>query len=221
MSQLAALSPTDVHARLRFACAAADADALAEDVARTHALVPGHFSLHDGRHAPYALRFRALARDPLALSRITTTLLAATSRWTWSDVTIVSPETAGFLLADHVRRAVQRPHAVLQTDLRRRPTRQLMTGHLGGGAVVVVNDVSVNGESIALMREAVEARGGKLVGVMVFATLDVATFTHQCMAIGANPVYLASSTWTPCPSGAPSCEGCRARTPVFPIAEFA
>lgn len=192
----------------------------ADDIAATHALARGHFSLHDGRHTPYAIRFRALARDSAALTRVAKAVVAAAT-WGWADVTVVSPDTAGFLLGDEIRRQVQRPHAIVQTDLGRRATRRLMSGAVATPLAVIVNDVSVTGDSLETLHEVVRDAGARLIGVAVFAAIDAGAFVRRCYDLGAAATHLVDARWIPSPSGSATCDGCRRGEPLIPIAEFA
>lgn len=187
---------------------------------RTGALVPGHFELHDGLHTNVALRFRGIARDPTSLATVASAV-ASLATWEWGDVTIVSPESAGFFLGAAIARQLGRPHAVVQTDLRRRPTRKVVAGDLDGTrSVVLVNDISSTGESLRPMIELARERGCAVRGALLFSVGDtgrVASFSNE---VGIGVRWLVTAQWSATPAG-DHCAGCALRTPLFPIAELA
>ena len=219
MSQLTA---DEVHGLLTVREGLVSSRSIVDDVASTFALARDHFSLHDGRHTSYALRFRAFARDPAALENAANSLVGD-APWRDSDFTIVTPDTAGFLLGDAIRRYVApRPHAVVQTDLSRRPTHRLMTGTIATRRAIIVNDVAVTGESLATMRQVIENAGAQVVGVLVFAAVDFAAFKDACFAMpDVTASYLLTATWKACAEGRGTCPGCRRNEPLIPIAELA
>lgn len=218
MSQLKA---DEVHRLLTMREGLALSRSIVDDVAATQALVSDHFSLHDGRHTSFALRFRAFARDAAALEHAAVTLVGD-APWRDGDFTIVTPDTAGFLLGDAIRRHVAtRPHAVVQTDLSRRPTHRLMTGTIATRHAIIVNDVAVTGDSLDTMRQIIEGAGATVVGVLVFAAVDLAAFKDACYRMGVAASHLVTATWAAHPGGRGTCPGCRRDEPLIPIAELA
>ncbi len=198
----------------------AQADQILAALDRTEALLPGHFALQRGRHAPFALRFRAIARDGAALQLVASALLEQ-ARWRWDDVMLVGPDTAGFFLGDALSRATGRPHAVVRTDLRRLPTDQLVAGSIPEGApAVIVNDIASTGDTLEPILHLLAGRRAPLCGVLVFAVVGVEDFQAFCNRAGAQPGWLVTARWRPVDPGPETCEGCRLRQPSIPIAEL-
>jgi orotate phosphoribosyltransferase len=189
-------------------------------LARTNAILPGHFALHRGRHAPLALRFRAIARDPASLALVSSALLEQ-ARWSWDDVTIISPETAGFFLGDALARKTGRPHAVVNTDLRRLPTDRLIAGSIESGTpAVIVNDVAGTDKNLAPILRLLSERGAILRGVLVFAVVGSDAFLRFCHREKTQGAWLVAAQWVSVEKGPETCTGCRDRRPTTPIAEF-
>lgn len=187
-------------------------------IERTKALVPGHFAFPNGLHSSTALRFRAIARDPEALDAIATAVRERAS-WSWDSTAIVSPESAGFFLGATVARQVDRPHVVVQTDLRRRPTDKIVAGTLKDEtAIVIVNDISNTGDSLRPLIDLARAKRLAVRGVLLFAVGDVgqvARFGHDS---NVTIKWLATTRWTLIREG---CSGCASRSGLIPIAELA
>ena len=83
-------------------------------LARSGALLRGHFGLRGGRHTGYFIRFRALSREPALLDPIVDHLLATELP---ASATVLVPESAGFFLGDAISRRLGAPMAVSSTDL--------------------------------------------------------------------------------------------------------
>lgn len=186
---------------------------------RTGGLLEGHFALQRGRHTTHALRFRAIAREREALKEVSDACLALAT-WSWKDVVVLSPESAGFFLGDAIAHGKSCAHAVVQTDLRRRPIQRLTAGEVPRGAsVVIVNDVSSTGESLQPLVELVRSREGTIAGVLLFAVVGVEDFVAFRKREKLQVEWLVTAKWKPTPAG-PSCPGCAAKEPLIPIAEF-
>lgn len=189
-------------------------------LARSGALLRGHFGLQGGRHTEYFIRFRALARDPALLGPIVDHLLAMVALP--AQPIVLVPESAGFFLGDAIRRRIGAPLAVARTDLQRRPARALLHGALPEGAeVVVINDVVTTGASLAPLLDLVSDRGATVAAALVFGALDGTGFraTLNRRQIPGDHLLEASERWPVQP--AETCEVCRrGGLPLVPAAEL-
>ncbi|MGN6106560.1 MAG: hypothetical protein ACTHU0_15750 [Kofleriaceae bacterium] len=185
---------------------------------RARALLPGHFGFHADRHSDVALRFRALQRDP-GLAELADALVES-APWSLDGVVLLSPSSAGFVLGDAIARRRRLRHAVVQTDLRRLPTKRLLAGALAPRErVVLVNDVASTGRSLDAMRELVAERGAFVAGVLLGCVVDRAAFDAYCADWKIQAHALATARWTPHPAGS-DCAGCAAGLPLVPISEL-
>ncbi|HVV86842.1 MAG TPA: phosphoribosyltransferase family protein [Kofleriaceae bacterium] len=189
-------------------------------LARSGALLRGHFGLRGGRHTEFFIRFRALSRDPALLSPIVDHLLAAVDLP--PSPTVLVPESGGFFLGDAMRRRIGAPLAVARTDLQRRPARALLHGALpAGGQVVVVNDVVTTGASIEPLLDLVGDHGASVAAALVFGALDGTGFrsTLNRRRVPGDHLLEASERWSMFPAEA--CELCRrGGPPLVPAAEL-
>ena len=189
-------------------------------LARSGALLRGHFGLQGGRHTEYFIRFRALSRDPALLGPIVDHLLAAVA--VPDDAIVLVPESAGFFLGDAIARRVGAPLAVSRTDLQRRPARALLHGDIPPGAqVVVVNDVVTTGASLEPLLDLVGDRGATVAAALVFGALDGTGFrsTLNRRRIPGDHLLEASERWPMQPADA--CDVCRrGGPPLVPAAEL-
>ena len=200
--------------------AVADPAAVAAAIARTGAILHGHFALRRELHIDTAVRFRAIGRDPDALALVAARL-AGLATWGWPGVRILSPESAGFFLGAAVARLHGLAHAVVETDVRRLPTATLATGELAAGdRVVLVNDVGSTGAGLEPMLELIAQRGAQAVGVLLFAVVDADTFAAWCNRRGLMGHYLTVARWGELTPGAATCAGCAAALPLVPVTEF-
>ena len=204
------------------ACTASPSTAsqLFSAIDETNALLPGHFALQRQRHSAMALRFRAIARDSNALALAAGALIKQT-QWSWAEVTIVSPETAGFFLGAAIAKQVGCPHAVVQTDMRRLPTNRLVAGTIPKGApVVVVNDVASTGTTLDPIRELIQQSGATFLGVLAFAVVGPAEFLAYGNRYSAQVAWSMAARWSAVEPGPSTCDGCQRKLPLLPIAEF-
>lgn len=189
-------------------------------LARSGALLRGHFGLQGGRHTEYFIRFRALSREPDLLEPIVDHLLAAVALPDAPHVLV--PESAGFFLGDSIARRLGAPLAVARTDLTRRPARALLHGELPAGAqVVVVNDVVTTGASLEPLLDLVADRGATVAAALVFGALDGTGYrsTLNRRRIPGDHLLEASERWPMQP--AETCDVCRrGGLPLIPAAEL-
>lgn len=188
-------------------------------LARSGALLRGHFGLRGGRHTEYFIRFRALSREPALLEPIVDHLLATDLP---AGATVLVPESAGFFLGDAIRRRLDAPLAVARTDLERRPARALLHGALTPGSqVVVVNDVVTTGASLEPLLDLVADHGATVAAALVFGALDGTGFRSMLnrRRLPGDHLLEASERWRIQP--ADTCELCRSGPPLVPAAELA
>lgn len=188
-------------------------------LAETGALLRGHFSLYDGKHSEYFIRFRALSRDPELLAQIAGHLVAQVDP---GVQTVIVPESAGFFLGDAIATQLGATVAVARTDLQRRPGRTLFNGAVHrGDSVLVVNDVVTTGTSLEPLLDLAADRGATVAGVLVFGALDGPGFRSVLNRrqlpgehlLEAGPAWILRS-----PAECPVCA--RGTEPVFPAAEL-
>jgi orotate phosphoribosyltransferase len=146
------------------------ADALIDRVARTGCLLRGHFELLSGQHTSIFLRFSRFASESANVIEIAR-LLGESLRTNRITVdAVMSPDTAGIILAYELARDMRLPRFVARTGDARSPTKLLNNVDLPRGAsVLLVNDVVTTGRGMEAMRAWVEARGGKVAGAATFA----------------------------------------------------
>lgn len=197
-----------------------DPAAVEDAIDRTGTILRGHFALRRELHIDTAVRFRAIGRDPDALTVIATQL-AGLARWSWPGVRVLSPESAGFFLGAAIARLHGLAHAVVETDVRRLPTASLAAGELApGDRVVLVNDVGSTGAGLEPMLELIAQRGAQPIGVLLFAVVGAEAFTAWCDRRGLAGHFLTIARWGELTPGAATCAGCAAALPLVPVTEF-
>lgn len=199
-------------------------EAIGDALSRSKALMEGHFALHQGRHAVHALRFRGIARDPKALKSVVDALeqlLPSAIASQSSGAKVLSPESAGFFLGNELARRKGAELVICQTDMRRLPTKSLLSGTIEPNErVVIVNDVAGTGASINALRELVAERSGVLVGAVLFGVIQPDRFRKDCERLALPYHWLVAGKWATYAPGV-DCPGCDARLPLLPITEFA
>jgi orotate phosphoribosyltransferase len=204
-----------------------DADQAAQVIVLRHlaqpsALIRGHFALHRGRHSTTALRFRDIGRDPEFMRTVIDALVAHAPdelARAFAGAKVLTPESSGLFLGRALAARYGTPHVVAQTDLRRRPTKTLLSGAIQpNDRVVLVNDVGSTGASLDPLRELVAERGGLAVGVVLFAVVGGDGIEKYCATWHLPSRWLVTARWD---TYAPErCPGCRAGEPLTPVAEF-
>ena len=192
-------------------------------IARSHALLTGHFILHRGRHATNALRFRGIGRDPASARAVTEAIIARAPdvvTHALAGAKLLTPESAGFLLGRALATRYQVPHVVAQTDLRRLPAKVLRAGVIQpNDRVVLVNDVASTGASLDILRELVAERGARAVAVVLFGVVGSAAVAAYCARWQLPAHWLVTARWdTYAPEG---CPGCKAGQPLSSVTELA
>ena len=216
-------APADLTDVIDIAAAEPVRSRLVEAMTRTRTLLSGHFALYRDRHATTALRFRGVGRDEAARGVVLDALLAgapAELRAALPHATLLTPESSGFFLGKALADRHHTRHVVVQTDLRRIPTKRLLAGAIAANdRVVLVNDVASTGVSLNVMRELVTERNAIVAGVLLFAAVGGPLVADYCATWHLPVHWLVTARWPTYPSGA--CPGCTAGTPLVPIAEFA
>jgi adenine/guanine phosphoribosyltransferase-like PRPP-binding protein len=197
---------------------------VADALSAAKAVVKGHFALHAHRHAVHALRFRGIARDPLALETVVDVLdaqLPGSIASQFPGAKVLSPESAGFFLGNELARRRDAELVICQTDMRRLPTTSLLSGAIQpNDRVVIVNDVAGTGASLDALRNVAAERGALLVGAVLFGVVQPDRFRDECERLDLPYHWLVTGKWT---THAPrvDCPGCMANLPLMPIAELA
>ncbi|MCE7889517.1 MAG: hypothetical protein DYH12_07445 [Sorangiineae bacterium PRO1] len=208
-----------VERQVRFEGSPAQKAILLEILASAGALMRGHFVLLSGQHSSHFLRFRALGKNASHLQRIAGTLTGRMEEAGIVSDAILSPESAGYLLGDALSVVTGAQLAVARLDSQRRPTTELALGKMKPGArVVLVNDIVTSGSSMDTLCALVEASGGKVTGVVAFATASSKVFHRWCRARDVPGLFLFEALWDLWnPS---NCEMCNANDPAIPAAEL-
>jgi orotate phosphoribosyltransferase len=196
-------------------------------LAQAGAVLQGHFALQSGWHADHIFRIRGFARHLEALARLGD-LLVARAGVSLDGVTLLCPESAGYLLADQIAKQHQLPLAVARVDLLRRPTQELVpesktSRYLGTIAarskVVIVNDVASTGASLDTLKKLAESRDATVEGVLVLGTSQGATIRLHLQQHRLPGNYLLEGLWNNVrPEGCPKCLA-HDRS-ILPVAEF-
>jgi orotate phosphoribosyltransferase len=180
-------------------------DSLYADIARTGALLRGHFALQSGHHSEYFLRFSQLGWDAEALMRVAELLLEQPP-FKVTEPTFLCSEAAGLFLGTAVQRRWAGSHlAVLKMDARKRPTEVLREGVLpSGGDVIVVDDVVTQGRSLEVFLKQAQRAEARVKGVLTFAVLKPDEFKTRLHAAGLSAGWLVEARWpthlaTECP----------------------
>lgn len=208
----------DIHA------SEAMCEAVSMALTESKAVLEGHFALHRTRHASRALRFRGIGRNPSTLKAVVDALderLPDSIASQFPRAKVLSPESAGFFLGNEIARRKEASLVICQTDMRRLPTKALLSGTIEpNDRVVLVNDVAGTGASISALRELVAERKALLVGVILFGVVQPEVFRRDCERLGLPAHWLVTAKW---PTHTPEvdCPGCKARAPLLPVAEFA
>lgn len=188
-------------------------------LARSGAILAGHFLLKSGEHASHFLRFAQIGREQELVGLVAHRLIE-TSTVDLRGSTVLCPESAGFFLGSAIARATGATLAVARVDVaRRRPATQLRTGDIAPGArVVVVNDVVTSGASLTRLLTLAREHGAHVAGVMIFATLDDRRLKRFLNDEDLPGVWLASANWQIV--DAQTCKQCAAGDELLPVAEL-
>ncbi|WP_164010979.1 hypothetical protein [Pyxidicoccus trucidator] len=191
-------------------------DSLYADIARTGALLRGHFALQSGHHSEYFLRFSQLGWDAEALTNIAQLLLEQPP-FRVNEPTFLCSEAAGLFLGSAIaRRWTGSKLAVLKMDARKRPTEVLREGVLTpGGDVVVVDDVVTQGRSLETFLKQAQMAEARVQGVLTFAVLKPDEFKARLHAAELSAGWLLEARWPTHPAAeCPLCEQDAADLPL-------
>lgn len=166
------------------------------DIARTGALLRGHFTLQSGHHSEYFLRFSQLGWDAEALASVAGLLLEQPP-FRVTKPTFLCSEAAGLFLGTALQqRWAGSLLAVLKMDAHKRPTDALREGTLPrGGEVVVVDDVVTQGRSLEVFLKHAQRAEATVKGVLTFAVLKPAEFKTRLLAAGLSAGWLVEAQW--------------------------
>lgn len=132
------------------------------------AILKGHFLLLSGRHSDYYLRFNNLCKFSENVSFIANTLL---SQVNFDFDAVISPDTAGIILAHEVAGLRKIKRITASTDEKKMPTD--LINHLdlsAGDKVLIVNDMTTTTEGLRKLISLVKKKDAIPVGVVLFAT---------------------------------------------------
>lgn len=143
---------------------------LIQMIANSGALLGGFFHLLSGQHSEKFLRYSAIASLVENNRRIAELVASLILRSPLRFERILSPDTAGILLASELSRILGRPRLVARTDEWHRPDSILNGIDLKPGqTVLLVNDLITSGTGLMNLRTLVERHEALVVGRAVFA----------------------------------------------------
>jgi len=196
-------------------------DSVWKDVAEAGALLRGHFALMSGEHSEHFLRFSQIGRNLEMTARFADLLIDRTGpSAALKDAKVLCSESAGIFLAEAIARRSGAKLAVTRIDAQRRPVDDfLVDGVETGERVVVACDVITKGNSLRRLLEVASARGGRLSGILTFATLKPRELSEVLRErdLWGNWLFEASTAaWVTTPA-----EACpRCRDGDIPISSF-
>jgi orotate phosphoribosyltransferase len=139
----------------------------------SNALLEGHFKLLSGLHSDVFLRFRNFVADEDNLEWATQLISTAVRQGTQRFDAIVSPDSAGSLLAIEVAESFGRDGRVLplRTNAANEPTEVFVAASTRStDRVLLINDILTTGNGVRVMRRAVEDTGAQVIALALFAT---------------------------------------------------
>ncbi len=141
-------------------------------IAESQCLLSGHFVLLSGQHSNYFLRFRSFASVRKNVDFIAS-LLADRLREKGVRVdALVTPETAGSILARALADELDLPYGplIIPTNEEGHPASSLEPGFLRSGErVLVVNDLVTAGKGLRTLVSLTRDAGAEIAGVALFA----------------------------------------------------
>jgi orotate phosphoribosyltransferase len=198
-----------------------------EHLARSRAVLRGHFALQSGLHADYFLKFRDYGSYPQFIDEA--------ARYLVEDPTypgvpleapnVVCPESAGYLLGSAVHRAVGGEEAgarlvVARLNLERRPLPVPRRGEIRADRpTIIVNDLATTGESLGPLFDLARAGGSNVFRVIHFAAVDPSRL-RQAWPVGALASWLLVPRWRPVEGGVATCHGCCDGRELIPAFEL-
>lgn len=191
-----------------------------DEVARTGALLRGHFALQGGDHSEYFLRFSHLGWERSAIQLIAKVLLEQLP-FEVSGRVILCSESAGLFLGHELARQAGVPLAVTKVDLHKRPVPAWREGALkAGDKVIVVSDVITRGGALEKLLSHARSVGAEVEGVATFATLQPAELASKLRSNHLSGTWLLEAGWKLYPQGS-DCPQCTRGEPLIRAVELA
>ncbi len=189
-----------------------------EEIARTGALLEGHFVDLDGYHSQYYLRFHQIGWDRSANDRIAQLLLDRRSFP--SGAKILCLESAGLFLGEAIAHRAKAPLVVCETDVTKRPTGVLRDGELrAGDRVVAVSDIVARGRSLGSLLDLADGMSARTDAVLAFASIVPEALMEILKKRQLDGNWILDATWPF--STSESCELCRSGEEPRPGFQFA
>lgn len=137
-------------------------------IASTGALLKGHFVLLSGKHSDYFMRFNNICKHS---DNVVFIAKAIVSKIDFEFDAIISPDTAGILLAHEVAKITNRTRITASTDEKNMPTDLINFIDLKEGAkVLVVNDMTTTTDGLRKLIALVKKYKATPIGIALFAT---------------------------------------------------
>jgi len=161
------------------------AEELVSRVAKTGCLVGGHFELLSGQHTNVFLRFSRFASESANVVAVARAIAQSIRTANISVDGVISPDTAGIILAYELARQLNAPRFVAKTGEGRLPSTLLNHVDLPADAkILLVNDIVTTGRGMQVMRRIVEDRGASVAGAATFTlrknkSIDPASWLRQ------------------------------------------
>lgn len=154
--------------RLTFRQHAGDPTALSQLLATEGAVRAGHFRLLSDQHTDCFIAFSAIAADPAALDLIASWLGPTVDAWVPDAV--LAPSTAGVGLAATLARRLSAPLHLAASGPDGRPGCVVGTQITPGARVLLVNDVTTTGTSLAALARIVSSHSAVVAGAAWFVS---------------------------------------------------
>lgn len=142
------------------------------DILSSRALLNGHFSLLSEMHSDVFMRFNNFARSSENLEFIAELLVEEVKSKGDYDA-VLSPDTAGVLLAYEVAKRLKAERIIASTDKNNMPTDIINFVDLKPGSkVLIVNDLTTTADGLKKLIQLVKKYGAIPIGIALFAVRD-------------------------------------------------
>src|SRR5262249_16607835 len=145
-----------------------DPRTLAEYVQRPGALRVGHYRLLSGLHSEHFLAFSRIANDGEILGELARLLVPTVAPWQPSGV--LAPSPAGVSLGSTLAQMLDVPMYLASLDDKGRPDGIVGEPDIGGGRILLVNDVITTGDGMKALAREVEKASATIAGGAWFAS---------------------------------------------------